>query len=42
VSTAIDAFATLPFGRLVDRIKRNRLLVAGIALWSLAMIASGA
>jgi MFS family permease len=42
VSTAIGAFATLPFGVLVDRMDRGRLLVIGIGLWSLAMIASGA
>lgn len=42
VSTAIGAFATLPFGVLVDRMHRGRLLVIGIGLWSLAMIASGA
>ncbi|MGH8145333.1 MAG: MFS transporter [Rhodanobacteraceae bacterium] len=42
VSTAIGAIATLPFGVLVDRVNRRRLLVAGIGIWSIAMAASGA
>lgn len=42
VSLAISAFATLPFGVLVDRMNRRRLLVIGIGLWSVAMVASGA
>jgi MFS family permease len=42
VSTAIGAFATLPFGVLVDRMNRRKLLVIGVALWSFAMIAAGA
>jgi MFS family permease len=42
VSTAIGAFATLPFGVLVDRMNRRKLLVVGVALWSFAMIAAGA
>ncbi|HET6905930.1 MAG TPA: MFS transporter, partial [Rhodanobacteraceae bacterium] len=42
VSTAISAFTTLPFGLLVDRVHRGRLLTIAIALWSLAMIAGGA
>jgi MFS family permease len=41
-ATAISEFATLPFGVLVDRMNRRRLLVTGIGLWSLAMIAGGA
>lgn len=40
VSTAIGALATLPCGMLVDRMNRGKLLVAGIGLWSLAMVAS--
>ena len=42
VTVASSALLTLPFGVLVDRFNRRNLLVAGIALWSLAMIWCGA
>lgn len=42
VSTGISAITTLPFGTLVDRVHRGRLLTIAIGLWSLAMIAAGA
>lgn len=42
VSVLTGAVATLPFGVLVDRMSRRRLLVVGIALWSVAMLASAA
>jgi MFS family permease len=42
VTVASSALLTLPFGILVDRFNRRNLLVAGIALWSLAMIWCGA
>jgi MFS family permease len=42
VSTGISALTTLPFGALVDRVHRGKLLTIAIALWSLAMIAAGA
>ncbi|ATW03379.1 MFS transporter [Sphingorhabdus sp. YGSMI21] len=35
------AFMGLPMGLLADRTSRKRLLVAGIAIWSIATIASG-
>lgn len=41
VSTAVGALVTLPFGVLADRINRSRVLVAAIAVWSLAMIVNG-
>ncbi len=41
VTTAVAALATLPFGVLVDRVSRVRLLVASVALWSVAQAASG-
>lgn len=40
-STAMGAAMTLPFGALVDRISRSRLLVIAIVLWSLAMVVGG-
>lgn len=42
VTVASSALLTLPFGVLVDRFNRRNLLVAGLVLWSLAMICSGA
>ncbi|MGH8162791.1 MAG: MFS transporter, partial [Rhodanobacteraceae bacterium] len=42
VSTAIGALATLPFGILVDRMNRTRLLAACIVVWSIAMAVSAA
>jgi MFS family permease len=42
VSTGISALTTLPFGILVDRVHRGKLLTIAIALWSVTMIASGA
>lgn len=41
-STGVAALVTLPFGVLVDKIHRVRLLVVAIALWSLATLISGA
>jgi len=40
-STAVGIFVTLPFGALADRMHRNRLLVATIAGWSIAMLVGG-
>lgn len=40
-STAVAALVTLPFGALVDRVWRVRLLVIALAVWSAAMVASG-
>jgi MFS family permease len=42
VSSVVSAVATIPFGVLVDRIRRTRLLVVVIVLWALAMLASAA
>jgi predicted MFS family arabinose efflux permease len=42
VSALVGALATLPFGALVDRVDRTRLLVAVIGLWAVAMVASAA
>jgi MFS family permease len=39
VSSLVSALATLPFGVLVDRARRTRLLAAVVVLWALAMIA---
>jgi predicted MFS family arabinose efflux permease len=41
-STAVAAVMTLPFGALVDRVPRVRLLAIALAAWSLTMLASGA
>ena len=41
VTVASSALLTLPFGILVDRFNRRNLLVAGIVLWSLAMVWCG-
>jgi predicted MFS family arabinose efflux permease len=40
-STAIGALATLPVGILADRVRRVDMLTAAIAIWSIAMVASG-
>ncbi|MGH8233402.1 MAG: MFS transporter [Rhodanobacteraceae bacterium] len=40
VATAVGALATLPFGILVDRMNRTRLLTAAIVVWSVAMAVS--
>lgn len=37
----IFAVAGLPLGRMVDRMNRRNLVVAGVALWSLATVACG-
>lgn len=42
VSTAVGAAATIPMGALTDRVNRTRLLSVAIALWSVAMVFSGA
>lgn len=41
-STAVGAIATLPFGILVDRVRRTRILIAAIVVWSVAMAVSTA
>ncbi|HWE13180.1 MAG TPA: MFS transporter [Solirubrobacteraceae bacterium] len=40
VSTFVGALATVPFGALVDRLPRVRLLTLVIVVWALAMIVS--
>jgi MFS family permease len=40
VSAAVGAVASVPFGMLVDRMRRTRLLTATIGLWGVAMVAS--
>jgi len=42
VSTGIGALANLPVGVLIDRIDRTKLLSGAIAVWSAAMLLSGA
>jgi predicted MFS family arabinose efflux permease len=37
----VGAIATLPMGVLVDKIRRQRLLAAAIAIWAVAMFVSG-
>ena len=37
VSTFVGALATVPFGALVDRVTRTRLLVGAIVIWAAAM-----
>ena len=37
----VGAAFTLPFGVLVDRVHRQRLLLVAIALWTVAMVISG-
>ena len=41
-STAVAAVVTLPFGALVDRVRRVRLLTLALVVWSLTMLVSGA
>ncbi|WP_432863666.1 MFS transporter [Microbispora rosea] len=41
VSSASAALAVLPVGVLTDRVRRVRLLTAGVVLWVLAMLAGG-
>jgi MFS family permease len=41
VSTGLGAIMTLPFGVLVDRVNRTRLLAGAIVVWSLAMALGG-
>lgn len=41
VTTTVAALATLPFGVLVDRVSRVRLLIGSVVLWSAAEAASG-
>lgn len=41
-SLIVAAIATIPFGLLVDRVARVRLLGSMVALWGAAMIAAGA
>jgi len=40
-STAVAAVTTLPFGALVDRVRRVRLLVIALVVWSATMLVSG-
>lgn len=40
VSAAVGALASVPFGVLVDRVRRTTLLTVTIGVWGLAMIAS--
>lgn len=40
VSGLVGAAATIPFGVLVDRVDRTRLLAAGVAFWALVMAVS--
>ena len=40
-STAVAAVVTLPFGALVDRVRRVRLLAIALVVWSATMVASG-
>lgn len=42
VSAGVGAAATLPLGALADRVNRSRLLTIAIAIWSVAMLVSGA
>ncbi|MGH3765026.1 MAG: MFS transporter [Pseudonocardiaceae bacterium] len=42
VSVGVGALATLPFGVLIDRVNRVRLLSMVILLWCAAMVACGA
>ncbi|MFF4123390.1 MFS transporter [Microbispora rosea] len=41
VSSASAALAVIPVGVLTDRVRRVRLLTAGVMLWVLAMLAGG-
>ncbi|SEI85747.1 MFS transporter [Frateuria terrea] len=40
-STAVAAVTTLPFGALVDRVRRVHLLAVALVVWSATMVASG-
>lgn len=40
-STAVAAMVTLPFGALVDRVRRVRLLTIALVVWSATMVVSG-
>lgn len=40
VSGLVGAVATVPFGALVDRVKRTRLLAIGVATWAVVMAVS--
>lgn len=40
-SSLVGALATIPFGMLVDRVPRVRLLAFGVAAWGVAMLLSG-
>lgn len=40
VTSIVAAVASVPFGMLVDRTRRTRILAAAIVLWGVAMIAS--
>ena len=40
-STAVAAVVTLPFGALVDRVRRVRLLAIALVVWSATMVVSG-
>ncbi len=42
VSGLVGAAATIPFGALVDRVDRTRLLTYGVATWAVVMAASSA
>ncbi len=42
VSQLVGAAATVPFGVLVDRVTRTRLLVTMIGLWAVAMVGGAA
>ncbi|HVU92517.1 MAG TPA: MFS transporter, partial [Jatrophihabitans sp.] len=41
VTSLVGAVATVPFGVLVDRVCRTRLLAAAVGAWGVAMILSG-
>jgi MFS family permease len=40
VTSIVAAVASIPFGMLVDRVRRTRLLAFAIVLWGVAMVAS--
>ncbi len=42
VSSGVGALATIPMGALADQVVRVRLLIYTIALWSVALVVSGA
>jgi len=42
VTSVVAAVASLPFGVLVDKTRRTRLLAGSIVLWGVAMVASAA